>query len=234
MKIKEIVGLAISIIDNRKDLGKYTYWETYVGSPQDEFELTKMGIKPMMLLWESNPDAQVYINKAKNICDKDLGFSCGYIGQSDIHFIFGEPTYVHIGEILPKIVDYVDDDQFMYDVMLGLLLGYPIPNIASFLNRLTIMGSDFDLNIVSSTPKRSRNPIKDVLLGKKDLVQISYPTRKHADKEIINERINELTEIINEKSHLDYCVCYRNNNYGTPYIVFGDKRLVDAYWEQIP
>ena len=25
MKIKEIVGLAISIIDNRKDLGKYTY-----------------------------------------------------------------------------------------------------------------------------------------------------------------------------------------------------------------
>ena len=27
MKIKEIVGLAISIIDNRKDLGKYTYWE---------------------------------------------------------------------------------------------------------------------------------------------------------------------------------------------------------------
>jgi len=231
-KIRKLFKLTEYIISHHKEIGKYTYWYTYIGSEKDEFESTKIGLKPMVLLWDNNGKSDRFIKEAKNICKKDKGFSCGYIGSSKIHFIFGTPSHVFIGQRL--LSHWAEEVPLVYDVLLGLLLGYPIPNIASFLNRLSIMFSEFDEKSIYPQPQRSRNPIQDVLDDKKEFVLIPFPTRGHTEVEKINPIISQLNGIIEKDKYLDFCVCYRNNTEGTPYIVFGDKRLVDAYWEQIP
>jgi len=109
------------------------------------------------------------------------------------------------------------------DIAMGLLFGYPEDKVASFVNRMyAIDGLESTHMNDKKRAIRSRNPIQDVLSGKRDCVLISIKKfGRHDDAQAADKLINQLKKIIKKEKDLDFWVRYQSNRYGNAYIVFG-------------
>lgn len=218
-----------NIYNEAKRFAKHNYWISGIiaGTDVDDLNLVLNNEKPMALIMN-----QELINtkkKRNEICnlypDK---FDCKY---EDEMLYFGRPFNVLLATNLWNIFT---TNLLKREIALGYLLGYPIENVAAYILRISIRRLRLDgklLPYIEPQPQISRTPISDVLNDRKELVLILLPTTR---TEVIQPLIDKLKNIIMQDEHLDFCVCYRSNQRATPYIVFGNKRLVGAFWSKIP
>lgn len=211
------------ISNNRWNLGGRTHWyppeDSYAKGHEKEYQMVVSGKKPMALvLGQKNKDKK-FIEKCKRFCDKTKGYSYGYLQTNRAPFVYGKTFNVFLAENLHLLKNH------NFDIILGLLLGYPVKKIAAFENRnwMRFQGETFDFAV---RPIRSRNPIEDILSGKRDLVKIQAPSKYNwkQEHEFISEKLNELHKIVRENLNLYFFEIYEPKAGGLkakPTIIFG-------------
>jgi len=230
----DFLSIVDMIYNEAKRFAKHNYWIPQRDQQDDEDDLYEVlnYEKPMALIM--TPEMINSAKKRSEICNLNPDkYDCKYEDLEKMLY-FGRPFNVLLAT---NLVPIFGSNWIKRELALGYLLGYPIENVAAYILRISIMGLRLDGKLAPSIkpqPQRSRDPISDVLNDRKKLVRITFHTRKHTRRERILPLINNLKNIIEQDKYLDFCVCYRSNRLGTPYIVFGYKRLVDAYWSKIP
>ena len=80
-------------------------------------------------------------------------------------------------------------------------------------------------------PIKSRNPIKDVLSSKRELVEINFKTDKGSfvSAKTANKKIEQVKKLCKDNKKLSFMVLYKGK-YGKPFIVFGKKTLINKIY----
>ena len=220
-RIKSLKNKVKKIDESSLKFGSKTFWfqvEVY-GDNEKEFSAVKKGKKPMGLI-HRNLKNKAFIQKVKDFCDKKSGYSWDIVMNNQ--FVYGKNFNVYAAKHI--------DDFSNFDVALGLLLGYSKEHIAAFNLRIQILFGNKDMHY-PTRPIRSRNPIKDVLNGKRDLVQINFKDDgSHHISHFVNKKIKELKKICDRNKNLSFLVLYKKIKCGEPFIVFGQKSLMDKVY----
>lgn len=217
-RIKSLAKKIVNIELNRWRLSQKTFWlqEGTYASEEKEFKAVKDGSKPMALI-NPRPDSERLIKKAKSFCDKTSGYSYDIVLNNK--FVYGKNFNVFAAKILHMFPNF--------DVALGTILGYGKKHVAAFQCRLDVMYRNVKIEFPEK-PIRSKNPIKDVLNGKRKLTQINFKADQGflVKAKTVNKKIKELERHCKKNKKLDFVVLYKGK-YGNPYIVFGQKKLIN-------
>lgn len=183
-RIKNLKDKVKSIDKNSVKFGHQTYWNAGGIYADNEKELlaVKKGKKPMGLI-TPNSRTEHIIQKAKDFCDKKSGYSWAMVLNNQ--FVYGKNFNVYAVNHLGSFSNF--------DIALGLLLGYSKEHVAAFEIRLMTMLRGKHIHYPVK-PIRSRNPIKDVLSKKRELVEINFKTDKgsYISPETVNKKLKKL------------------------------------------
>jgi hypothetical protein len=206
---------------NSVKFGHQTYWlqEGTYADNRKEFLAVKKGAKPMGLI-SPNSRTKDIIEKAKKFCDKKSGYSWAMVLNNQ--FVYGKNFNVYATQHIGSFSNF--------DIALGLLLGYSKEHVSAFEIRLMTMlrGQNIHYPV---RPIKSRNPIKDVLSSKRELVEINFKTDKGSfvSAKTANKKIEQVKKLCKDNKKLSFMVLYKGK-YGKPFIVFGKKTLINKIY----
>lgn len=220
-RIKSLKNKVKNIDKNSVKFGHKTYWlqEGIYTDNEKELLAVKKGIKPMGLITPNSANEDL-IQKAKDFCDKKSGYSWAMVLNKQ--FVYGKNFNVYAAQHIGSFSNF--------DIALGLLLGYSKEHVAAFEIRLMTMLRGKHIHYPVK-PIKSRNPIKDVLSEKRDLVEINFKPDKNfwVLPKTVNEKIEEIKKLCKKNKKLDFAVLYKGKD-GKPFIVFGKKSLINKIY----